>query len=75
MIPITPSGMRMRPTRMPFGRPHIRTISPTGSGNAAISSRPAAVCSITLSERVSLSSIAADKPAALPASRSFRFTS
>src|SRR3990170_3953425 len=35
MNPTTPRGTRTRPTSMPFGRRHIRTVSPTGSESVA----------------------------------------
>ena len=43
MIPITPSGIRMRPTRSPFGRTARLLDAPTGSGSAATSRRPASM--------------------------------
>ena len=43
MMPITPSGIRMRPTRSPFGRTRTFSTLPTGSGSAATSRSPASM--------------------------------
>ncbi len=70
MIPITPRGIRILPTRSPLGRVHIRITSPTGSGRRATSFRLAAMPRRTESDRVSRSIMAAERPAFLAVRRS-----
>src|SRR5574340_1229748 len=75
MMPITPNGMRIRPTMRSLGRFHMRVTSPTGSGRAATSRRPSAMDFILPSSSISRSSMAAESPFFSPASRSCRFSS
>ena len=74
MKPMTPNGIRTRPTCKPFGRRHIFTTSPTGSGRAATSSRACTMEFMTLSDRVSRSINAAGCPSALAWSTSLAFS-
>ena len=74
IMPITPIGMHILPTIRPFGLFHIFDIPPTGSGRAATSRSPAAMEAITLSDRVSLSSMAFVSPLLSAALRSFMFS-
>jgi len=62
MMPITPSGTRMRPTSMPVGRRASSLILPTGSSSAAMSSSPAAICSTVFGVSVRRSTNAASRP-------------
>src|SRR5579871_3864973 len=71
MIRTTPIGTRTLRMRIPFGRVHSLIVVPTGSGNSATSRMPHAISEMRFSVSVSRSSIADDKPAFLPASRSF----
>jgi hypothetical protein len=65
MMPITPSGTRIRPTWMPLGRNLRSLISPTGSGSAATCSTPSAIAATPLAESVRRSSSAGSRPAAM----------
>src|SRR3990172_805813 len=67
-------GMRILPTTSPFGLLHIPVILPTGSGRAATSLKHCAMPFIAFSERVSLSSIALERPFFSAAERSFAFS-
>src|SRR3972149_3046159 len=67
-------GMRILPTTSPFGLLHIPVIAPTGSGRAATSLKHCAMPFIAFSERVSLSSIALERPFFSAAERSFAFS-
>ena len=73
MIPITPSGTRIRPTCNPEGRIRISPISPTGSGSAAIWRKPSAIDRMRASVSSSRSSRGAARPPDRPLSRSRRF--
>src|SRR5574337_67250 len=73
MIPMTPSGTRIRPTSRPFGRRHIPVISPTGSGSAATCRTPAAIFSIRFSSSASRSNNADGCCADLASARSSAF--
>ena len=75
MIPMTPRGIRILPTRSPFGLLLIEVTSPTGSGSPATSLRLSAIPSSTLSLMVRRSTIAADRPCASAPSRSLLFAS
>src|SRR3990172_9450222 len=74
MIAMTPSGMRILPTCKPLGRRHILTISPTGSGRAAISLSPFPMAWMRAGFRAIRSSRALESPAALAKSRSLGFS-
>ena len=65
MMPITPRGKRTRSTRRPLGRTQPSTTSPTGSGRAATSRRPAAMPATRPASRRSRSSEVASAPAAV----------
>src|SRR6266699_2676035 len=52
MTPITPSGTRILPTRIPLGCSRNSLISPTGSGSFATCSRPCAMLSMLFSVSV-----------------------
>ena len=73
MMPITPSGTRICPTRMPEGWVRNSPVSPTGSGSAATCSTPRAIDSTDLSVRVRRSTNAASLPAALAPATSCAF--
>src|SRR2546421_212846 len=75
MKPITPSGTRTRAISRPVGRRHASTVSPTGSGSAAISRRPAAMVSMRTSVSVRRSRKARGTPVARARSRSARLAS
>src|SRR6267142_912504 len=75
MKPMTPSGTRTRLISSPDGRRVVSTVSPTGSGRAAISRRPIAMVSIRASVRVSRSRKARAAPPARARSRSTRLAS
>ena len=70
MMPTTPSGTRILPTWMPLGRYLRSVISPTGSGSAAICSRPSAMARISWALSVRRSTKAASCPAVLAAATS-----
>jgi hypothetical protein len=72
MMPITPIGTRMRATSMPVGRFTRSEIAPTGSGSCATCSRPAAICSMSLSVSVRRSTKAASRPSFFACSTSSR---
>ena len=75
MKPITPRGIRTRPTTNPLGLFHIPVTSPTGSGRATTSFRPSAIDRIVFSSRVNRSIMAALKPFSFAKERSFSFSS
>ena len=75
MKPITPSGTRTRLISRPDGRRVASTVSPTGSGSAAISRSPKAIVSMRASVSVSRSRKARGTPAARARSRSERLAS
>src|SRR6266568_1563218 len=62
MTPITPSGTRILPTRIPLGCSRNSLISPTGSGSFATCSRPCAMLSMLFSVSVRRSMNAASLP-------------
>jgi hypothetical protein len=70
MMPMTPSGTRILPTVMPDGRRLRSVISPTGSGSAATCSRPTAIASMPLADRVRRSIIDGSRPLARASARS-----
>src|SRR5438105_10843802 len=69
-MPKTPSGTRIWPTEMPLGRWRRLTISPIGSGIAAICSQPSATVSMIFGVSLRRSTIGAARPAACAASMS-----
>ena len=48
MMPITPSGIRMRAISSPFGRTRLGPRLPTGSGSSATSRSPRAMAAMVL---------------------------
>jgi len=70
MMPITPSGTRIWPTWIPLGRNFRLEISPIGSDRETICSNPSAMVAIALSDKLSRSSIASDRPLLRAAVRS-----
>jgi hypothetical protein len=70
MMPTTPIGIRTCAISRPFGRRQVAIVSPTGSGRAAISSRPAAIASTRAGVSVNRSTRAALSPAWRAASTS-----
>ena len=70
---MTPIGTRTRPTCIPFGLVHIFGMSPSGSGSAATSRRPAAISTILSAVRRNRSAIAFFSGAVPKASRSSSF--
>src|SRR5262245_40343186 len=64
MVRTTPIGTRTCAISRPFGRRQAAMLSPTGSGRAAISSRPRAIASMRAGVSVSRSMNAAASPAA-----------
>src|SRR2546428_5680146 len=75
MKPMTPRGTGTRAISRPLGRRQASTVSPTGSGSAAISRRPAAIVSMRASVSVRRSRNARGWPAARARSRSARLAS
>ena len=75
MMPMTPSGTRTRAILRPLGRAHSAIDRPTGSGSAAIASRPAAIASMRPSSSRRRSIIAAFRPRWRPPSRSLALAS
>ena len=70
MMPIVPEGTRTRWNLRPLGRVHSASTVPTGSANAAISSRPVAIPAMRFSSSIRRSTNAAGRPAAFAASMS-----
>src|SRR6266404_1298185 len=75
MIPITPRGMRMRPTCKPFGRRHILVTSRTGSGSATTSRSPFAIAWMREGLSAMRSRTALETPPFVAKSKSFLFSS
>ena len=62
MMPTTPSGTRILPICRPFSRVRNSSISPTGSGRAAIWRKPSHMASMVFSLSRRRSSRASFKP-------------
>jgi hypothetical protein len=75
MIPMTPRGIRILPTRSPLGRLHMEVTFPTGSGRAATSSSPRAMARMAFSSSVRRSIMAFERPFLRAYSTSFSFSS
>src|ERR1700730_6627566 len=71
MTPITPSGVATRSIESPFGRSNRASTRPTGSGRAAMASRPLAMASTRERSRASRSRKAGVVPLALADAMSF----
>src|ERR1043166_5954694 len=70
MMPMTPSGTLTLVMRRPLGRVHSASTRPTGSGWAAMSSRPRATASSRFGSSARRSSKASPMPACFAAARS-----